>query len=70
MICNTKGGRFDTVPSRFVSPKSSTILDMAKSLLCKVHSLKRVLFDIEAHNFTWDVNLKKMDGVAFTLRDI
>ena len=59
MICNTKGGSFDTVPRRFVSPKSSIIPDLEKSLLCKVRSLTRVLFDIEAHNFAWDDNLKK-----------
>ena len=70
MICHMKGGSFDILPSRFVSPKSSTIPNMAKSFLCKVHSLTRVLFDAEAHNFTWDANLKKMDGVAFTLGDI
>ena len=59
IICDTKGGSFDTIPSRFVSPKSSTILDLEKSLLCKVCSLTRVLFDSKPYNFTWEVNLKK-----------
>ena len=70
MIWDTKGGNFDIVPRRFVFPKSSTILDLEKSLLCKVRSLTRVLFDIEAHNFAWDEDLKKMDGEALTLRDV
>ena len=55
------------MPRRFVSPKSSTILDFAKSLLCKVSSLIRFLFDTEAHNFACDDDLKKMDGEALTL---
>ena len=67
MICNTS---FDTIPNRFNSPKSSTIPDLEKSLLCKERSLTRVLFDIEAHNFAWDEDLKNMDGKTLTFRDI
>ena len=70
MIWDTKGGNFYTVPRRLVSPKSSTIPNLEKSLLCKVRSLTRVLFDIEAHNFVWDEDLKKKDGEALTLGDI
>ena len=57
------------MPNRFVFPKSSTIVDLAKSLLCKVRSLTRVLFDTKAHNLAWDKDLKKMDREALTLRD-
>ena len=39
-------------------------------MLCKVPSLTRVLFDIEAHNFTWDEDLRKMDREAHTLGDV
>ena len=71
MICDTKGDNFDIVPSRLlVFPKSSTILDLAKSLLCKLRSLTRVLFDTEAHNFAWDGDLKYMDGETLTLGDV
>ena len=70
MIWDMRGGSFDTVPSILVSPKSFTILDLAKSLLCKVRSLTRVRFGIEAHNFTWDEDLKNMDGKALTLEDV
>ena len=35
-----------------------------------VCSLTRVLFDIKAHNFSWDEDLKKMDGETLTLGDI
>ena len=70
MISNMKGGSFDTVPSRFVSPKSSNILNSEKSLLCNVCSLTRVLFYTKAHNFAWDEDLKNMDGEALTLGDV
>ena len=70
MICDMKGGSFDTIPSRFVSLKSSTIPDLEKYLLCKVRSLTRVLFNIKAHNFAWEVNLKKLDREALTFRDV
>ena len=66
MIWDTKGGSFDTMLSRFVSPESSTIPNSTKSLLCKVRSFTRVLFDTEAHNFAWDEDLKKMDREALT----
>ena len=70
MIWDTKGGSFDTVPSRFVSPKSSTIPDFEKSLVCKERSLTRILFDTKAYNFAWDEDLKKMDGETLNLGDI
>ena len=70
MIWDTKRASFDIVPSRSVFPKSSTILDLVKSLLYKVCSLTRVLFDTEAHNCLWDEDLKKMDGEALTLGDV
>ena len=38
--------------------------------VCKVCSLTRVLFYTEAHNFSWDEDLKKMDGEALTLGDV
>ena len=67
MIWDKKGGSFDTILSRFIPPKSSTIPDLEKSLLCKIRSLNKVLFDIEAQNLAWDEDLKKMDGVTLTL---
>ena len=65
-----KGGSFDTVPRKFVSPKSSNILNSKKSLLCKVCSATRILFYTEAYNFSWDEDLKKMDREALTLGDV
>ena len=70
MIWDTKGGIFDTMPSRFVSPKSSTILSLAKFLLCKLCLLTKVLYDTEAHNLAWDEDLKKMDGKALSFVDV
>ena len=70
MTYGMKRGSFDIVPNIFVSPKSSIIPNLEKSLLCKVRSLRRVLFDIEAHNFTWEVDFKKMDREALTFEDV
>ena len=64
------GGSFYTVPSRFVSSKSATIPNLAKSLLCKVRSLTRVLFDTKAYNFAWEGNLKKIDREELTFVDV
>ena len=51
----------------FHYPEFSKVLG---SLLCKVRSLTRVLFDIEAYYLAWDEYLKKMDGEALTLGDV
>ena len=67
MIRDTKGGNFDTVPSRFVFLKSSTILDLVKSLICKVCSLTRIQ---RPHNFAREADLEKMDGEALTFGDV
>ena len=70
MIWDTKGVSFDTVPSILVSPKSFSILNLAKFLLCMEILLKMVLFGTKAHNFAWDEDLKNMDGEALTLEDV
>ena len=58
-IFGTKRGSFDMVSSRFVSLRNSTFQENSKSLVCKVHSLTRVLFEIKAHNFAWKADLEK-----------
>ena len=70
-IYATKGGNFNKVSSKFVSTSNSTIPKHSLSLVCKVCSLTRVLFNIEAHNFAWDEDLKKkIDEEALTFGDV
>ena len=58
------------MPRRFVSPSSCTILGRSKSLESKVRFPTRDLFEIEAHNFALEGDLKNKGEDALLCEDV
>ena len=59
-------GSFNIEPNRFFSSSNFSIPDSSKSLGCKVCSLTRVLFEIEAQSLAWEEDLKNKDKEVLT----